>query len=219
MSGKRHKTNKFANFQTITVRNSPAFNHHVLKPLIFGLWCDAPNPLARTLIIALQVVRTSFGFHLLDFMGSSSPPPTQTTFDTSLFNPVVNSFTYMYFGLKDQRIFAPQKLEVIKIFVQFYCLSSYWIDFYQNNFVLKQLFFLKDFAVHKGFSIDSRNKDEFVIELSSFVYFCVHESHLCFWHLSQQYLNFKVQWKLSEFIFFSSPCWLGLCCKPKYYQI
>ena len=109
MSGKRHKTNKFANFQTITVRNSPAFNHHVLKPLIFGLWYDAPNPLARTLIIALQVVRTSFGFHLLDFMGSSSPPPTQTTFDTSLFNPVVNSFTYMYFGLKDQRIFARAK--------------------------------------------------------------------------------------------------------------
>ena len=178
------------------------------------------NPLARPLIIALQVVRTSFEFHLLDCMGSSSPPPpAQTTFDTSLFNPVVNSFTYMYFGLKEQRIFAPQKLEVIKIFVQFYCLSSYSIDFYQNNLVLKQLFFSKDFAVHKGLSIDSWNKDEFVIELSSFVYFCVQESDLCFWHLNQQYLNFKVQWKLFEFIFFFSPCWLGLCCKPKYCQI
>ena len=166
MSGKRHKTNKFANFQTITVRNSPAFNHHVLKPLIFGLWCDAPNPLAITLIIALQVVRTSFGFHLLDFMGSSSPPHTQTTFDTSLFNPVVNSFTYMYFGLKDQRIFAPQKLEVIKIFVQFYCLSSYWIDCYQNNFVLKQLVFWKTLQFIKGSLLTLGTKMNLLLNLA-----------------------------------------------------
>ena len=32
MSEKRHKINKFANYQDITVRNSPAFS----KPLIFG---------------------------------------------------------------------------------------------------------------------------------------------------------------------------------------
>ena len=32
------------------------------------------NPLARPLLIALQVVRTSFGFHLRGCMGSSFPP-------------------------------------------------------------------------------------------------------------------------------------------------
>ena len=29
MSEKRHKNNKFANYQNITVRNSPAFDRHV----------------------------------------------------------------------------------------------------------------------------------------------------------------------------------------------
>ena len=33
------------------------------------------NPLARPLLIALQVVRTSCGFHLRECMGSSFPPP------------------------------------------------------------------------------------------------------------------------------------------------
>ena len=33
------------------------------------------NPLARPLLIALQVVRTSFAFQLRECMGSSSPPP------------------------------------------------------------------------------------------------------------------------------------------------
>ena len=33
------------------------------------------NPLARTLLIALQVVRTSFGIHLRKCMESSYPPP------------------------------------------------------------------------------------------------------------------------------------------------
>ena len=31
MSEKRHKINKFANYHNITVRNSPAFDHHVLS--------------------------------------------------------------------------------------------------------------------------------------------------------------------------------------------
>ena len=31
-------------------------------------------------VIALQVVRTSFGFHLREFMGSSSPPPPPLVF-------------------------------------------------------------------------------------------------------------------------------------------
>ena len=42
MSEKRHKINKFANYQKIIVRNSPAFDCHVFvppqKPLIFGFY-------------------------------------------------------------------------------------------------------------------------------------------------------------------------------------
>ena len=51
------------------------------KPLIYGFWRNAhnqyTNPLARPLLIALQVVRTSFGssFNRMYQMGSSSPPP------------------------------------------------------------------------------------------------------------------------------------------------
>ena len=48
------------------------------KPLIYGFWRNAhdqyTNLLARPLLIALQVVRTSFGFHLRECMGSSFPP-------------------------------------------------------------------------------------------------------------------------------------------------
>ena len=66
----------------IMVRNSPAFDCHVFcffwRPLIYGFWRNAhdqyTNPLARPLLIALQVVRTSFGFHLRECMRSSSPP-------------------------------------------------------------------------------------------------------------------------------------------------
>ena len=40
--------------------------------MIYGFWCNAhdqyTNPLARTLLIALQVVRTSFGFNLRECM-------------------------------------------------------------------------------------------------------------------------------------------------------
>ena len=47
------------------------------RPLIYGFWRNAhdqyTNPLARPLLIALQVVRTSFGFHLRECMGSSFP--------------------------------------------------------------------------------------------------------------------------------------------------
>ena len=49
------------------------------RPLIYGFWRNAhdqnTNPLARPLLISLQVVRTSFGFHLTECMGSSSPLP------------------------------------------------------------------------------------------------------------------------------------------------
>ena len=45
------------------------------KPLIFGFWRNAHDqytyPLARPLMISLQVVRTSFAFHLRECMGSS----------------------------------------------------------------------------------------------------------------------------------------------------
>ena len=68
MTEKRNDINKFANYKNITVRNSPAFDHHIFrssqKPLIFGFWRNAhdqyTNPLTRLLMIALQVVRTSF---------------------------------------------------------------------------------------------------------------------------------------------------------------
>ena len=71
----------------IMVRNSPAFDCHVFcffwRPLIYGFWRNAhdqyTNPLARPLLIALQVVRTSFGFHLRECMGSSFPPPPYQT--------------------------------------------------------------------------------------------------------------------------------------------
>ena len=49
------------------------------KPLIYVFSRNAhnqdANPLARPLLIAVQVVRTSFGFHLRDCMKSSAPPP------------------------------------------------------------------------------------------------------------------------------------------------
>ena len=39
MSEKRHKINKFANYQNIIVRNSPAFEHHVFVLLkTVDLW-------------------------------------------------------------------------------------------------------------------------------------------------------------------------------------
>ena len=48
------------------------------RRLIYGFWRNAhdqyTNPLARPLQIALQVVRTSFEFHLRECMGSSFPP-------------------------------------------------------------------------------------------------------------------------------------------------
>ena len=83
MSEKWHKINKFANYQNIIVRNSPALDRHVFcsfaKPLIYDFWRNAhdqyTSPLARPLLTALQVVRTSFGFHLRECVGSSSPSP------------------------------------------------------------------------------------------------------------------------------------------------
>ena len=58
------------------------------RPLIYGFWRNAhdqyTNPLARPLLISLQVVRTSFGFHLRECMGSSSPPPLRLRVCSSL---------------------------------------------------------------------------------------------------------------------------------------
>ena len=50
----------------------------LLKTVIYGFGRDAHdqfiNALTRPLLIALQVVRTSFEFHLRECMGSSAPP-------------------------------------------------------------------------------------------------------------------------------------------------
>ena len=83
MSEKRHKINKFANYQNIIVRNSPAFDCHAFvffsRLLMYSFWHNAhdqyTNPLASPLLITLQVVRTLFGFHLRECRGSSFPPP------------------------------------------------------------------------------------------------------------------------------------------------
>ena len=85
MSEKRHKINKFANYQNIIVRNSPAFDCHAFvffsRLLIYSFWRNAhdqyTNPLASPLLITLQVVRTLFGFHLRECMGSSFPSPAE----------------------------------------------------------------------------------------------------------------------------------------------
>ena len=59
----------------------PSLNAMILflEPLIFGLWRNAhdqyTNPLARPLMIALQVVRTLFRFHLRECMRNSFPSP------------------------------------------------------------------------------------------------------------------------------------------------
>ena len=78
VSEKQHKINKFGNYQNIIVRNSdrhgfvPSQNG---RPLVLTsyTWSEA-KPLTRPLMITLQVVRTSFGFHLRECMGSSLPP-------------------------------------------------------------------------------------------------------------------------------------------------
>ena len=48
-----------------------------LKPLVLGFWRNAhyqyTNPISRPLMIALQVVKTPFGFHLREWMGNSFP--------------------------------------------------------------------------------------------------------------------------------------------------
>ena len=67
------------------MRNNSAFDCHDFVPsqnrlhCTFGLWCNAQHQytklLARPLMIALQVVRTSFPFHLRECMGSNFLPP------------------------------------------------------------------------------------------------------------------------------------------------
>ena len=81
MSEKQHKTKKKAKYyQNIMVRNSSASDSHGFVrsqncwSMIFDVMRMITNPLARHLLIALQVVRTSFGFRLREFMGSSLPP-------------------------------------------------------------------------------------------------------------------------------------------------
>ena len=57
------------------------------RRLIYGFWRNAhnqhTNPLARPLLIALKIVRTSLGFHLRECMGSSFslPSPGNSTSD------------------------------------------------------------------------------------------------------------------------------------------
>ena len=68
MSEKRHKTKKIAIYQNVIVRNSPALGRHNFvssqNRWIYGFWRNAhdqyTNPLARSLLIALQVVESSF---------------------------------------------------------------------------------------------------------------------------------------------------------------
>ena len=56
---------------------------HVFCFVCFGLTNSAraqnTNPLTDASMIALQVVRTSFGFHLRECMGSCFPPPVLHT--------------------------------------------------------------------------------------------------------------------------------------------
>ena len=79
MSEKRHKINKFGNYQNIMVRKSdrhgfvPSQNRWPL--VLTSCTRSETKPLTRPLMITLQVVRTSFGFHLRECMGSSFPPP------------------------------------------------------------------------------------------------------------------------------------------------
>ena len=80
MSEKRRKINKFANYQKYInsekqSRLRPQCFYSFSKSLIFGFWRNAhdqyTNLLARPLMAALQVVKTSFGFHLRECKGSS----------------------------------------------------------------------------------------------------------------------------------------------------
>ena len=73
MFEKRHKINKFANYQNIIVKNSPAFDRHAFVSSQDRRSMDF-DVIRTPLLIALQVVRTSFGFHLRECMGSSFPP-------------------------------------------------------------------------------------------------------------------------------------------------
>ena len=79
MSEKRHKINKFANYENIKSWETVPPSTAMFLFLLYGFWRNAhdqyTNPLARPLLIALQVVRTSFGFHLRECMGSSFPTP------------------------------------------------------------------------------------------------------------------------------------------------
>lgn len=84
MSEKWHKTDKFANYQNKIVRNNPSLDRHVLVnsfsiPLI--LVFDVMRMICTQVktyddrMIALQVVKSSFGIHLRECIGSSFPPP------------------------------------------------------------------------------------------------------------------------------------------------
>ena len=79
MSEKRHKINKFANYQNIMVKKQsrlgPLCFCSFSKPMIYGFRRNAhdqyTNPLARPLLIALQVVRTSWFTMYRQCTGSS----------------------------------------------------------------------------------------------------------------------------------------------------
>ena len=103
MSEKQHKISKNAIYQkkrNVIVRNNPAFDRHDFVPsqnhlhCTFGLRCNAQHQytklLARPLMIALQVVRTSFPFRLRECMGSNFPPPppcVHTTYRLVTYRP------------------------------------------------------------------------------------------------------------------------------------
>ena len=96
MFEKRHKTNKVGDYQNIINEKQSRFRLPCFctfqKRWSLGFWRNAhdqyTNPLAGPLMIALQVVRTSFGFYLRECMASSFPfPPrllvlTELTFST-----------------------------------------------------------------------------------------------------------------------------------------
>ena len=77
MSEKRHKNKNFAIYQNVTVRNSPALGRHDFASFqnrwIYSFWRNThdqyTNPLVRPLLIALQVVRTSFEFSFKGMYG------------------------------------------------------------------------------------------------------------------------------------------------------
>ena len=85
--------NKIANYQKYNSekqsRLRPSCFCFFSRPLIYGFWRNAhdqyTNSLVKALLIALQVVKTSFGFHLRGCMGISSPSPCSCCYLKSIY--------------------------------------------------------------------------------------------------------------------------------------